>query len=333
MSWATHEHDARLAQIGLPAGRARSLPWGFPTNVWLLRGDNPAVVDTGPPGTADALRGALTELGVSPRHVTRVVLTSLRPEAIGNLEVFENASIISTAPASVTRDLRAHLAPLRARHERLVRDLCAWDGRSPAWSLDEALETLSGTFEVPAQAGASLLADRGTPVVAGGRRLEVVPTPGIDEYAATWFEPDSSTLFGGQTVVVATDTPVEDAPVAIESLLRVSQLAPARIAPGQGGIERSYQAVFRSLNLRVNNLLQNVPFALRGPTPLAEIVATDLGRVPRDVVRFAATVRRYEAMLDELVRSGVSERTGEGAMAVYSMERRSRAGQWLPGAR
>ena len=96
------------------------------------------------------------------------------------------------------------------------------------------------------------------------------------------------------------------------------------ILPAFGGPERNYFAFFRSLSLSVANLLQNMPFALQGPTSPAHVAYRDLGYWPGDLIRFAAFVDRYAVMLAELERVGVAARDGEGVWAPYTLDRPAR---------
>ena len=52
----------------------------------------------------------------------------------------------------------------------------------------------------------------------------------------------------------------------------------------------------------------------------AEVAAGDLGYVPRDLMRFAGNVLRFQAILDGLADAGIVEREGDPSMPVFILE-------------
>lgn len=310
-----------VAQIALPTPPGITRPFGFPYNVYVLHGDaSAAVVGTGFAGSRDALLAALYELGVDPRRVQRVLLTSALPECAGNVELFERATVLGAGPS-----LALEATERAADVARMARAL-ARDARNPTWdeaAVDAFVEAYAGA--TPTHIDAIAVED-GDRVALSGTELEILLTPGVGAAALCAYDAHARRLFGGDTVQLATPPRFTDADALLESLRRLVQLQPAEILPARGGVERSFAAVFRSLSLSINNLLTNLPFAMSGPTALAEMCYRDLGYWPDDLVRFAGTLLRYERMLDTLVRTGVAHREGEGAWAVYSMDRPSRMG-------
>lgn len=319
--YALYRHSAGLAQITLPTPEGIPLPFGFPYNVLVLHGDaSAALIGTGFAGARDALLAALHELGVDPRRVQRILLTSALPECVGNCGAFERATALARhATVEVEASSRsgdvARIA--RALVERPQND--AWQVEQ----VDRFVEAYgAGLAE---RIDAIPLAD-GDRFVLGGVELEALHAEGVGAAGVCAYDAESRRLFGGDTVQLASPPRFTDADALVESLRRLVQLTPAEILSARGGVERSFAAVFRSLSLSINNLLTNMPFAISGPTSLAEICYRDLGYWPDDVVRFSGMLLRYERMLNELVRTGVAHREGEGAWAVYSMDRPSRLG-------
>lgn len=308
--------------VVVPPRERIPLPFGLPVNVGVLDGAVPTLVDTGFVGGRDSLVAALAELGISPATVGKVVLTSLLPEAVGNVEVFENATVHVVGAPSARIDLVAHAAALRAEIEATALGLVRGPERHPDWSADDVELALDVYFHglpdaldvVPVDDGAAVAAAAGATLVAHA-------APGVDDFAACWTDPAARILFGGETLTRSPRPRIRRAAAYTESLGRVSAGTPDLIVASHGPAERSYALHFRSLNLGVANLVQSMPFALDGPTPAARIAWRDLGVWPRDVVRFAAEVLRFQVPLDELVASGVASREGSGPWAVYSMER------------
>lgn len=322
------EVDSDLVQIALPSVPDVPQPYGFPENVWVGRGARPFVVNTGLRGTRDALAAALEEAGIAPESVRDVVLTSTRPEAIGNIGLFPNATVHAATPSPLLVPAVAQRDE-RERIEKVLRDLAAGNAADPEathadWNLDTVERFLAAYFGgQPDIVQVSPIAD-GTRLTLGDATVRVVVTPGVDPHACCLLDADGDRLFGGETVVRAIAPRVGSPKQYSESLDRLSPLQPKRILPAHGGVELSYFAVFRALNLSVANLVQNMPFALQGATSGARIAYNDLGFWPRDIVRFGAHVLHFQAMLDELVRSGVAASEGEGAWTVYTMDRPSR---------
>lgn len=313
------------AQIAVPPLERIPRPFGFPANVWVLDGPAPTLVDTGFAGGRPALVAALAELGVQPSAVGKVLLTSLLPEAVGNVELFPNATVHAVgAPATVA--LAEHHAGYRAEIAEVLDGLLGGPDGHPDWDADEADFALDMYFSGAPDALDLVPVGDGQRVVTAAGLLRAIAAPGADPYAAAWFDPESNDLFGGPTACRTPKARIRDPKAFTDALAAISALTPDRILPATGGVERSYTATYRALNLSLSNLVQNMPFALDGPTPVARIAFRDLGYWPRDVVRFAADVLRFKVVLDELVNSGVAGREGSGAWAEYSMERPSRTG-------
>lgn len=312
--------DDRVTQITLPAPPGVSRPWGFPPNVYVLHGVAPALIGTGLPGTADALRAALEELGLAPERVHRVLLPSSKPESIGNVELFPRAALLAHPAARRPRDAQS---ALRRRIERIARALNE-RGSHPGWEEAEVDAFLAAYFEpMPEHLDVVALRDAQR-VQLGGLRLEVVETPGVDDASLALYEPTRRWLFSGATIGIVEEPIVNEAVSFMESLRAISQLEPEAVFPMHGGIERDHRAVFRTVGLATNNLLTNMPFAVSKPSSLPEICHRDLGYYPRDLLRFTGLILRWEAMLEELVRTGVAQRDSDDVWSCYRMDRPSR---------
>lgn len=320
MMYGTHRFDDRVTQLTLPCPDGVSRPWGFPPNVFVLHGAAPALVGTGLPGTEDALRDALDEIGLTPERVARVVLPSARPEALGNVGMFPRAAVFATPPSAAPRSANAALAA----RVRQAADGLIERGGNDAWTSD-VLRAFEASYLAPLPDRLDIVPLRdGQRLRLGTLTLEVMATPGVDPGTLALYEPERRWLFCGPTISLAEEPVPDVAAPYMESLRRISQLEPAAVFPTHGGIERDHRAVFRSAGLATNNLLTNMPFAVPEPLPLPEICRRDLGYFPADLMRFTGTILRYQAMLDELVRTGVAQRDGEGVWAPYRMDRPSR---------
>ena len=309
-----------LVQIALPPHSDVGLPFGTPYNVYLLDGPSPTVVDTGHASGRAGLLAALEACGTDPARVGRVVLTSARPDAIGNVPLFSNATVVAaSAPASYAAHALESLTPTLA----IARELVGGPEGNPDWSV-ELVDRFEGLVLEGIPEFRPLVVDDGQVLVTGRGPLSVQHTPGADLYAACYVDHARNQLFSGPTVVPPSTVRILSPKSYGISLQAISALEPEMIFSAHGPVQTSFYAIFRSLNLSVSNLVQNMPFALQGPTPVARIAYNDVGYWPRDLIRFAASVHRFKVMLDELVASGVASVTGTGAWAEYSMERPSR---------
>jgi glyoxylase-like metal-dependent hydrolase (beta-lactamase superfamily II) len=310
-----------LVQITLPPHEPRvGLPFGTPYNVFLLQGAAPTLVDTGHSGAANALRVALAELGTAPELVGRVLLTSARPDAAGNVSLFPNASFVA---ASAPESWAAHAADSIQPYIQVARELLASPDRNPDWSAS-TIDEFEGAMTAATIEIDPVLAPDGAAVATSRGPLLIRHTPGVDPHAACFIDAERNQIFAGATVVPPSTVRVQSPKSYGTSLQAISELTPDLVFSAHGAVQTSYYAIFRSLNLSVSNLVQNMPFALQGATPVARIAYNDVGYWPSDLMRFAATVYRFKVMLDELVVSGVAAVSGEGAWAEYTMDRPSR---------
>lgn len=322
--YATFEYAPGRFQIAVPPLEAIPRPFGLPANVWVLDGPLAAVVDTGFAGGRDALVAALRELGVAPARVGKVLLTSALPPAVGNIELFPNATVHAVGTGSHLA-LAAAQRALRDELVALTRELAEGPEGHPDWSADEAELALElYGFGLPDDV-AIVGVESGAEVRAAGATLRCIAAPGYDRWGAAWHDEAAGELFGGQTLSRSAAGIIRDPDALTDGLAALSRTTPERILPATGGVERSYVAVFRAQNLALSNLVQNVPFALDGPTAVARIAYRDIGYWPRDLVRFAAHVARFRSVLDGLVAAGVGSRDGEGAWATYTLARPPRA--------
>lgn len=109
------EAPAETADVEAPAeesapaeeGSATSAPglqmqWvelGFVSAYVLVRGSEAAIVDTGVPGSGDAINSALTDLGLAPADVRSIILTHNHGDHVGGLGELEGAMTNATVYA------------------------------------------------------------------------------------------------------------------------------------------------------------------------------------------------------------------------------------------
>lgn len=316
--YGLHRVDDTLSHIALPPGGDLPLPWGHPHGVWVLHGPTDvALVDTGFATAGPALEAALAELGVAPVDVGRVLLTGVRPEQTGNVHRFERAGVFALDASSAPRALARATAE---RAASTARALLAWDQAHADWSADDIDRFVEAWPScAPERVSAAAVGDGGR-VRAAGRTLELIATPGVGPGAAAWWDAERGDLFAGRSLVFHTLPDIDDIDAYTDSLARLTELTPSRVCAAWGGVTRNHAIAFRSLSLHVNNLLSNVQYVIRGRRTAAEVAAGDLGYVPRDLMRFAGNVLRFQAILDGLADAGIVEREGDPSMPVFILE-------------
>lgn len=303
-----------VQQITLPTPAGIPRPWGQPCNVYLLSGGLPTVVDTGWAGSRDALVAALREAGVDPNGIRRVLLTSGRPESIGNLEVFARAQVYagSAALALHATQLRAvalgqavsHLQSHPAAHR-------AWQNACPTSLVARVVAGLPNEVIATPIADEQATDDE-APMVA-------LHTPGMWDDSVSWMGTRSGLLCPGHLGVLRMEPDVVRLSEVSAQTSRISRQPARAILPACGPAETEHRAYFRSLALSWANLVQNIQFVVRVPRSAADVAYADLGYLPRDVWRFAALVLRYHSVLEELADAGVARREGEGLGATYQI--------------
>lgn len=295
-------------------------PWGYPSNVYVMDGPSPTLVDTGWPQARPALLAALEVIGIAPRRVGRVLLTGTSPRTAGNVDMFEEASVVALRPVDGAEGWPDVLRAVCA----VARELASTEPRHDAWHLttvDAAEVALSGGALVH---GTYLPAVPGQLIATAGGVAEAIAAPGAETSGAGWLVADRGWLFAGTPLVHRVDPIWTDLPSVGDSIARLAQTRPRLVLPALGPIERHPTVTFRSASLMVSNLMTNLQYAMGGTRTAVELVETDMGYRPTDLMRFAATVMRWDQALVELARGGIAERSEGGIRATYTMERRSR---------
>jgi glyoxylase-like metal-dependent hydrolase (beta-lactamase superfamily II) len=191
---------------------------------FLVRGERPALIETGPARVAGAIADGVTRAGLSPADLAWIVLTHIHLDHAGGagdlVRTFPNATVV--------------VHPAGARHlvdpERLLA--------SSARVYGPLMDTVYGGL-TPIEAGRIKAAEDGEALDLGGRRLEIVHAPGHARHHLAVFEPDLGALFAGDGVGVllpsggvlrpATPPPDFDRDLAVASLRRFAERQPTHL--------------------------------------------------------------------------------------------------------
>jgi glyoxylase-like metal-dependent hydrolase (beta-lactamase superfamily II) len=191
---------------------------------YLVLGERPALIETGPSRVASVIAEGIAKAGVAPEDLGWIVLTHIHLDhggGVGDLvRAFPNATVV--------------VHPFGARHlvdpERLLA--------SSARVYGELMDTVYGGL-TPVETSRIKGAEDGEVIDLGGRRLELIHAPGHARHHIGVFEPDAGALFAGDGVGVllpstnvlrpATPPPDFDRDLAIRSLRAFAERTPAHL--------------------------------------------------------------------------------------------------------
>lgn len=191
---------------------------------YLLQGERPALIETGPAKVAGVVADGVGRAGLAPEDLGWIVLSHIHLDHAGGVgdlvRTFPNATVI--------------VHPFGARHlvdpERLLA--------SSARVYGELMGTVYGGL-TPVEASRIRAVDDGEVIDLGGRRLELIHAPGHARHHMGVFEPDLGALFAGDAVGVllpssqvlrpATPPPDFDRDLALRSLRAFADRNPAHL--------------------------------------------------------------------------------------------------------
>ncbi|MBM3469919.1 MAG: MBL fold metallo-hydrolase [Armatimonadetes bacterium] len=192
--------------------------------VYLLSGDRPALVETGPASTVDAVLEGVRTAGIEPRDLRAVAVTHIHLDHAGAA-----GTLLRRLP-----HLDVYVHPVGAPHlvdpSRLITSARRLYG--------DDLDTLLGEPE-PIPGDRVHLLEDGTQIMLGSRRLRSLDTPGharhhlalLDESSGDLFTGDAAgiCLPGARYVLPPTPPPELDVPTWDATLGRLRALRPQRL--------------------------------------------------------------------------------------------------------
>ena len=208
-----------ITGIDTHMGGASEITAGF-----LLAGERPALIETGPAKVAGAIADGVAGAGLDPADLAWIVVTHIHLDHAGGVgdlvRTFPNATVV--------------VHPAGARHLVDPARLLA----SSARVYGPLMDTVYGGL-TPVEASRIKAAEDGEAIDLGGRRLELLHAPGHAKHHLAVFEPDQGTLFAGDGVGVllpsngvlrpATPPPDFDRDLAVASLHRFAERNPAHL--------------------------------------------------------------------------------------------------------
>jgi glyoxylase-like metal-dependent hydrolase (beta-lactamase superfamily II) len=191
---------------------------------YLVLGDRPALIETGPARVASVVADGIAKAGVAPQDLGWIVLSHIHLDHGGGV-----GDLVRTFPRATVV-----VHPFGARHlvdpERLLA--------SSARVYGELMDTVYGGL-TPVEASRIKAVEDGESIDLGGRRLELLHAPGHARHHIGVFEPDAGALFAGDAVGVllpstdvlrpATPPPDFDRDLAVRSLRAFAARSPAHL--------------------------------------------------------------------------------------------------------
>ena len=191
---------------------------------FLVAGQRPALVETGPARVAATVAAGVAAAGLDPDDLAWLVVTHIHLDHAGGLgdlvEVFPNATVV--------------VHPAGARHLTDPERLMA----SSARVYGELMDSVYGALR-PVAGDRILAAEDGQRIDLGGRSLELLHAPGHARHHLGVFEPDGGVLFAGDGVGVLTPTsaalrpatppPDFDPELALASMRRFAERRPEHL--------------------------------------------------------------------------------------------------------
>ena len=187
------------------------------TSAYLVEADEPALIETGPQTSAEAVLRGLDRLGFGPRDLAHIVVTHVHLDHAGGA-----GTIAATFP-NATVWVSERGAPHLADPSRLVESTARAYG-------PERMREMFGIVEPIAAERLRSLAD-GDTITLGTRRLEVLYTPGHASHHVALHDGATGAVFTGDALGVhlpdvgvlrpATPPPDFDLELACQSIERI----------------------------------------------------------------------------------------------------------------
>lgn len=316
--YGIYELSEDVVQVVLPPHEELPLPWGYPQSVYVLRGEYPALIDTGYRGAGSALLDALRSLEIMPARIHRVLLTGLTPASTGNLGLFPRAIPVVTRSLSDDPIPEVELEEERVRS--MLEELLVEPKAPPSWDETVWGNPLMSMFKETSEMGESLLClEDGDAVAAGNFVFDTLSVGGAYGTSTVYYAADKRLLFSGTVANVRPRPMLRDPTLLLDSLEKIESLSVAKLCPSRGPVRRDVHTQFRSSHLYVTNFRTNLQYLLKEPVSAGELAAGDLGYWPEGLVRFSSLALHFRQLLEEHVRAGVSLREEKEGRILYRM--------------
>lgn len=224
---------------------------------YLLLGERPALVETGPASTLEALLEGVREAGLDPRHLQAVAVTHIHLDHAGAA-----GALVQRVP-----HLDVYVHPIGAPHMVDPSRLTV----SARRIYGDELESLLGEpVAIPAERVQPL--EDGAEVRLGSRRLRALATPGHARHHLVFYDEGAGDLFTGDAAGVSlpgsryvrppTPPPELDVPAWDQTLERLRALRPRRLLLTHFGSHTWADELLAQLQRRLHTAVECVRTAL-----------------------------------------------------------------------
>ena len=191
------------------------------TSAYLVHGREPALVETGPTTSVEAVHAGLSSLGLGPDDLAHIVVTHIHLDHAGGV------GRLAAAFPSATVWVHERGAPHLADPAKLVASAARVYG-------EERLKTLFGPVDPTPESRLRSVAE-GDEITIGDRSLEVMYTPGHASHHVSLVDSASGAVFTGDALGVhlpdvrvlqpATPPPDIDVELGVRSIERIKERA------------------------------------------------------------------------------------------------------------
>jgi len=191
------------------------------TSAYLVHADQPALVETGPTTSSEAVIAGLTDLGIGPDDLAHIVVTHIHLDHAGG------AGRVAAHFPGATVWVHERGAPHLEDPTRLVESAGRIYG-------PQRLRELFGPVD-PVPAGRLRAVAEGDRISIGGRHLEVLYTPGHASQHVALVDSETGALFAGDALGIhlpdvgvirpATPPPDIDVEIGVDSIERIRERA------------------------------------------------------------------------------------------------------------
>jgi glyoxylase-like metal-dependent hydrolase (beta-lactamase superfamily II) len=265
------------------------------TSAYLLHGDEPALIETGPSLSREAVGKGLAELGIGLDDLAHVVVTHIHLDHAGGVGTLARAY----PRAAIWVHQRG--APHLVDPTRLVSSV------ERVYGAERARAFFGGVEPTPADRLRAV--DDGDVIAMGGRSLEVLYTPGHASHHVALVDSETGAVFAGDAIGVhlpdvkvlrpATPPPDIDVELMVRSIERIRDRARSVLLLSHFGAVAEVQAMCALAILRIRGWAEDVREALGRTTDVDEIAKVLEERVISESVADAgpdADMERYEML-------------------------------------
>ncbi len=310
-------HRIELAKPdGLPG------PVSQPTNIYLLQGPAPALINAGHPAQFEPLCAAVRELGVEISEIERVIHTSWDIEVLGASANMPTIDHFVFSPDMVEpSNYEAHIAARRQELRSLAESVVKYEDSYQASDLDE-VDAFLAAYYPPMPARLNFIPIRsGHTVRAGNLEFEVLAAPGPEPGHIVLYDAQRRTLFGGGFTAMGLPRHLEEVQSYLISLERLQKLDVDMLLLNHGKPvkQRGDWSIRRALRF-MNNFMSSAPAAMHGAPTVIEFIERDLGHRLESLAELVLQLERYKAPMDELVRARMIDAEGKSLARRYGID-------------